>query len=342
MNILIYDGVCPKEYSTNSVKSAPVGGTEATVLRVASGLVDRGFDVTIEQRHREGFVGIEGLSYVPLNSKEAIKLADRPSKVDVVITLRDAGQYVANIARFPKAKHYLWLHDVVSGDYREHLLAHLLPLESKVHVVCVSDFHKVNVIEGLKLIAEKGNLRVTRIYNPIATYATKDPTRLIDDNKLVFFSSPHKGLQEVATMFQMARRIDPALKLYVANPGYYPDAIDMPEGMINLGVLTHEKVLDHVRDALCVFYPNFTFAETFGLVMAEANAVGTPVIAHNFGAAPEVLEHPHQLMDCRQAQSVVDRVLHWKAGNRPVVSGRAEFRLGNVIKDWVKLFDRTK
>lgn len=338
MNILIYDGVCPEPYTTESVKSKPVGGTEATVLRVAEGFLSRGHGVVLAQRNREvaetfgGELLYTTLAFTPLPE----------TSPQVVITLRDAGHYVANQKRFPKAKHYLWLHDVVSGEYRDHLLHHLnLSAESKVHVVCVSDFHKTNVIDNLREIAARGNLRVTRIYNPIAPYVVKDPNVMIDHNKLVFFSSPHKGLKETAHMFQMIRRIDPEMRLYVANPGYFPDATDFPEGMVNVGVLPHKQVLEHVRNALCVFYPNYVFAETFGLVMAEANAVGTPVLTHPLGAANEVLEHPHQFLDCRNYKDVVDRVLHWKNGNRPVVSGRPEFKLDNVLKDWVRLFDRT-
>lgn len=327
-DILFYDGVCPKPYTRQTLE--PMGGTEATVLRIADALSDRGYNLILEQRHRtSSMVAPDGLNYTPLDHTPSIV------SPKVVVTLRDAGHYVANKIRFPKAKHYIWLHDVMSGDYSTHLRMHLKGQEGTL--LTVSDWHKTNVLNELHDHSLYGSLRVKRVYNPLASYAVKDANLAYHKHKLVYFSSPHKGLDYVLKLFGYLRNIDPRFELYLANPGYYADKTDLPPGVINLGSLTHERVLDHVRSALCVFYPNTVFAETFGLVYAEANALGTPVIAHPIGSAKEVLTHPHQVLDCYDYKAVVDRVIKWSKGERPIVSARKEFRLDAVIAEWIKL-----
>lgn len=329
-DILIYDGVCPKPYTLQTLKDEPMGGTEATILRVAEALHDKGYYPVLEQRNRTIFEDSGGVAFVPLGY--SVHLNPK-----VVITLRDAGHYLSNKVRFPKAKHYLWLHDVASGDYGLHLRMHLKGQEGTL--VTVSDWHRTNVRENLSDASLYGSLRVKRVYNPLGSDVVKDAQPAYHNNKLVYFSSPHKGLDQVLQMFGYLRNIDPKFELYIANPGYYANKTDLPPGVINLGALTHNKVLDHVRSALCVFYPNQVFPETFGLVYAEANAVGTPVIAHPIGSAREVLMHPHETPDCRDYKAVIDRVIKWSKGERPIVSARKEFRLDNVISEWIKLFD---
>lgn len=325
--ILFYDGVCPKPYTLQTLKDEPMGGTEATVLRVAEGLAAKGYDIIIEQRNREVHDSEGVLYYNPTGGKRL--------NPKVVITLRDAGHYVANKRRFPEAKHYIWLHDVMSGDYSTHLRMHLKGQEGTL--LTVSDWHKTNVLNELHDHSLYGSLRVKKVYNPLASYAVKDAQPAYHNHKLVYFSSPHKGLDQVLQLFGYLRNMDPKFELYIANPGYYANRTDLPAGVVNLGSLSHEAVLNHVRSALCVFYPNTVFAETFGLVYAEANAVGTPVIAHPIGSAKEVLTHPHQVLDCYDYKAVVDRVIKWSKGERPIVSSRKEFRLDAVIGEWLKL-----
>lgn len=111
-----------------------------------------------------------------------------------------------------------------------------------------------------------------------------------------------------------------------------------------LGTLTPSQVHQEVAGALAVFYPQTTFAETFGLVFAEANALGTPVLAHPLGSAEEVLSAggAGQVMDLTEDEVVVDQIALWRDGGRPEVRGAAQFRLETVTKTWLDLLKEEK
>jgi hypothetical protein len=128
--------------------------------------------------------------------------------------------------------------------------------------------------------------------------------------------------------------------LYVANPGYYKDAEELPDGVIKLGQdLSHWDLLGHIGTSLCTFYPQTVFEETLGLVYVESNAMGTPVLAHDLGAAFEVLNDPRQIVNCGIVDNVVSTVLRWSAGERPTVGLNKTFKLTEVMKTWIKLID---
>jgi glycosyltransferase involved in cell wall biosynthesis len=95
----------------------------------------------------------------------------------------------------------------------------------------------------------------------------------------------------------------------------------------------------HVREALCVFYPQNALSETFGMVFAESNAVGTPVLAHDFGSAREILSSSDQLVDAEDHAAIVAKLRAWREGNRPRVSLRSELRASNVIAQWRRLLE---
>jgi glycosyltransferase involved in cell wall biosynthesis len=314
MKILFRDVVTPKPYDVDSLLTGRMGGTEATVARIVRELDSRKFEVYLSHRFNE----------ITCNNP------------DLVITLRDAKEFRVMKDKYPEARHYLWMHDVVSGEYAEHMKQCLS--DGGVHeLIAVSQWHKNQILNALPELSIKGVLKVTVIYNPVESYCTRRTE--YSPHKLIFISSPHKGLDQALDIFQALRTLYADYTLYVANPGYYEDKKDLPEGVIDLTVrnLSHKELMDEVGSSLCLFYPQSVFPETFGIVYAEANALGVPVIAHDIGAAREVLDGQSQVINCKYVDNVVKTVLEWSKGERPTVNGRKEFRLSEVTKDWVKL-----
>ena len=320
MNVLIVDGTCPKPYDPQTLATEGMGGTEATVIRISEAL-GRSHPTTVEQHNRTEYTeGKEPWThYAP---------ADSCVEADVVISLRYPALLPLMQKRFPNARHLFWCHDLAMHDYCEQLIQ-----MSGFETICVSNFHKQQYTDMLRQHGYKNQFPIHVLYNPIPDDLTPDGTSY-DKNKLIWTSSPHKGLDYGLSVFSELYRRNPDFRLYVANPGYLPSHAQEQEGVIALGSLPHSQLLIHLRSSLCLLYPNTVFPETFGIVLAEANAVGTPVIANAMGAAPEVLYHPNEFTDCRHMQVVVDRVMAWHNGERPKVRCKPQFRLSNVIKAW--------
>lgn len=323
--VLFIDEVCPFPYDANTIAERACGGTESSVIRVAEGLAATGlFSVYVEQ-HNSEYPRRYGAMYC------APGICSDP---DYVISLRSPETLRRAKERFPKARrHYAWNHDLMAPATAREFVS-----QSDFTAIAVSNFHKTQIQQALYPQGYTGQFPVKVIYNPIDDSLAPDETP-VDPNKLVFFSSPHKGLEYALEVFKNLRSFNPRFNLFVANPGYLSDASCSSDGVHILGSLRHSDALSHVRGALCVFYPNYIFPETFGLVFAEANSVGTPVLTHPIGSAREVLFHPSETMDCRNVRTVIDRVLAWHSGNRPKVKANPKFRLSNVIASWRKLLN---
>lgn len=329
-NILFVDSLCPAPYDPDILANRGLGGTEATVVRIAEGLAkDLGRaagKIIVLQRGRQR-VSTHHAIYGPLEGRwvnqpwDAVVVLRSPSLLDQVKKLCPASQLI------------WWLHDL--ADDR---LGHPAIAETNPVIVTVSDFHRWNIFEGIQQRTPNYTPQLLRIYNPIDDDLNADDSPL-DRNKLVFFSSPHKGLSWTLRVFAEVLPVNPAFRLHVANPGYFASAVppEHPGSLHDLGSLPHKEIIRHARESLCVFYLNYCFPETFGLILAEANAVGTPVLTHPMGAAPEILQDHRQLVDVRDVNQVIERLMCWHESGRPVVSANEQFRLATVVREWKKL-----
>ncbi len=359
-SVLFFDPNCQTPYSTQTLREAALGGTEASVARIAEAL-----GAQVMQHNRSVAEG----RFLPPGDARGI---------EHLIILKDARTVRGICERFPGARVYLWVHDLLRpGSKRGRRLAASAAAlaELDVTLVCVSDFQRRQAeatLSGAGVDVGTGSgkrVRTVTIYNPVDDALTPDGA-VVDPTKLVFFSSPNKGLALTLDAFQAARRAMPDLRLRVGSPGYKSlrrAGMQRVDGKVDgvewLGPLPHARILAEVRTALCVFYPNFELPETFGLVLAEAKAVGTPVLTHDCGAAAEVLADPRQVLPItpgvrlyeRAAQCFpnrarpylvpwaarlgvfepyVDRVRVWRAGARPATGPDARFRLTTVAQRW--------
>ncbi|GEM_PF-530612 len=393
--VLIFDPACPAPYSRRTLDEAALGGTEATVVRVAEAL-----DALVMQHNR---AEVEG-RYRP--AARAAAAGDLPGHepaeklltprdesraspahhVEHLVVLRDPRAIQPLCERFPGARPYLWLHDLVrQGSKRGRRLAAAAGVLARrgVTIVCVSDFQRAQAEAVLAQAGVAGRIRAVTIYNPIDDGLVPNGAP-VDADKLVFFSSPNKGLAFALDAFRAIRRELPRMRFCIGNPGYKSLLMAGVQsagatvlrrsaagvGIEWLGPLPHARILAEVRTALCVFYPNFVLPETFGLVLAEANAVGTPVLTHDCGAAAEVLRDPRQLLPVAPAarryeraarfvpgalrpalaawaarrgvfEPYVDRIRAWRGGERPLVAPDPRFRLTAVARRWRALLDGT-
>jgi glycosyltransferase involved in cell wall biosynthesis len=348
-SILFFDPVCQKPYDTRTVHLAATGGTEASVTRIADTL-----GAFVMQHNRTEDYGryrapgrIPGITHVVLN--------------------RDSRALPWVHQLFPHARVYLWVH-------------HHFPLGSKlflrfastesflrdmdVTIVCVSNQQRYELDTMLPLLGLR-NVKTCTIYNPVDDELTPDGSG-VDERKLVFFSSPNKGLKYTLDAFRELRRRMQDLRLLVGNPGYKIRHFPEIEGVEYLGPQPQALIHAQVRSALCMFYPNFVYPETFGLVLAESKALGTPVLTHDCGAAAEIVADPEQVLPLSSAQvlyedvfgmlgagwrrlparlaasaglfdSYVERIRSWRSGRRPVTAPDPRFKLTTIVDQWRSL-----
>ncbi|MFN4100647.1 MAG: glycosyltransferase [Pararhodobacter sp.] len=322
--LAIVDVQAPRAYSGAPGELSRLGGTEATVTRIAEGLVATQ-SVDVFQAARNQCQRVNGVAYLPFSAGQP--LAGNPHEIIVI----NAWKVAVRLRRHhPALRIWVWLH-VYPGRHNRAMGAALV--KADIGVICVSRSHA----ERLAAFLPGPLPRITHIFNPIPDALAPDSTSR-DPDRLLFASSPHKGLDEIFTLFAQLRQRWPALCLAVADPGYlhWPTGAP-PEGVVFLGRLDPPALMDQMRRSLCLFYPQTRFAETFGLVIAEANAVGCPALVHRgLGANDEICSTIDQGVDGTDIDAIAARLLRWR-GTAPVVTARPEFRQSAVLADWGRL-----
>ncbi len=121
----------------------------------------------------------------------------------------------------------------------------------------------------------------TRLTAQIAAAATAPPTR----DFVLFAGDPglHKGIDTVTR----AWRQQPAPPLPLVMAITRPVSVALPDNVTSMQ-LSRPKVLDAIRNALCVVVPS-TWDDPCPTVALEALSLGTPVIAAAVGGLPEVI-----------------------------------------------------
>lgn len=346
-SILFFDPSCQQPYDTRTLEHRATGGTEASVTRVADVL-----DAYVIQHNRTEIYG-------------RYRSPQRIAGVERVVLNRDSRALPIVRELYPHARIYLWVHDQLHpGSKRGRRLASTARLlrDMEVTIVCVSDSQRRGVEATLRDIGVADAVRAMTIYNPVDEELAPDGTP-VDERKLVFFSSPNKGLHFALDAFRTLRRAMPDLRLVVGNPGYKASRVTSVTGVEFLGARPQASIHAEVRSSLCTFVPNFMVPETFGLVFAESHALGTPVLTVDCGAALEIVGDPQQVLPVRCAwrlyeiavgaisprwraapgrlaaaaglfDAYVERIRSWRCGARPLTGPDSRFRLSTVAERW--------
>ena len=349
-SVLFWDPSCLRPYDTRTVLNEAIGGSESSLSRIADAL-----DAYVIQHNREEACG----RYRP---------PGRIPGITHVVISRDLRALPGVREIYPDARYTLWVHDQINpGSTRGRRLASMAAVlrDLSITIVCVSDAQRRGVEATLRCMDVGERVRAQTIYNPVDGTLTPDGSP-VDRDKLVFFSSPNKGLKFTLDAFRAMRRQMPELRLLVANPGYKTDRSARIQGVSWLGPQPQARIHAEVRTALCTFCPNFVIPETFGLVFAESMALGTPVLTHDCGAASEVIGDREQLLPvthwhrayeralggmsshfrsgpARLAAQLglfdpyIERIRAWRAGERPRTGPDPRFALMAVADRWREL-----
>ena len=123
---------------------------------------------------------------------------------------------------------------------------------------------------------------------------------------------------------------------------YFDDAIKPQiEGtnVIHLGSITQQEKIDFLRQAAAVLFP-IQWEEHFGLVMIEAMACGTPVVAIKRGSVPEVIDPGITGFYCDRAEDLPALVKQALELDRHKIRQHAvtRFTIGRMVNDYLDLY----
>jgi glycosyltransferase involved in cell wall biosynthesis len=137
---------------------------------------------------------------------------------------------------------------------------------------------------------------------------------------------------------KMAAKVDPADRVY------YEAAV---EPLLNhpliefVGEISDAEKNDFVGNAMALVCP-YDWPEPFGLVLIEALACGTPVLAYRRGSIPEIIDHGSTGFVCETVDEMVDAV-----GQVPLLERRRcraafdeRFTADRMARDYVALYER--
>jgi glycosyltransferase involved in cell wall biosynthesis len=163
----------------------------------------------------------------------------------------------------------------------------------------------------------------------------------------------HKGL---SILIRALRYLDPSTTLVVVGGGnwfshYKADAENagVADRVVFAGIISEEELPLYYRGADLTVLPTYTDAEGFGMVLAEANACGRPVIGTNVGGIPSLIQDQHNgllvepgdLRGLVQAISIVlsDGKLAKTLGQNGFEKIRSGFTWDHAVSRTMKVYD---
>jgi glycosyltransferase involved in cell wall biosynthesis len=181
---------------------------------------------------------------------------------------------------------------------------------------------------------------VKHIYNPVQDeiYKPKDLELTYNKDLMIWAASPHKGLGRAIQLFKRIHEKLPKLHLAIAHPGYFnidTIALQSVPGVSLLGPISCRRLWGYLQNSLCLYYPS-TYPETFCNLLAEANALGVPMLGFNHGVLKQTVSSRDQLVE-ESDDAIVNQAIKWYNGDRPKVSGNEDYKLSTVVFKWISL-----
>lgn len=210
--------------------------------------------------------------------------------------------------------------------YRRLIVPRILPKCSKI--ITVSNFERQRISKTLNI----PNDRLIAIYNGFNNHfcvAPKDKTTIrkyIEDDPYIFFlgnTDPKKNTTRVLKAYNIyLNRSEKKLPLLIADlDETFIDNILEKENLKGIkphlrfpGYIANKDLAALYGSAFVFLYPSLR--ESFGIPMLEAMACGTPIIAGNTSAMPEVAGEDALLVDPFDEQDIANKILELEKDNK--------------------------
>ncbi len=279
----------------------------------------------------------------------------KKSNVNVVWTFHDCWPFTGKCAHFTKAKCYKWkTHcqnckqlNTYPDSIRDRTFKNFN--DKKEYFTSIDKFHIVTVSNWLKETVENSFFKgknIKCIYNGIDTNVFKPVQstlrkKLGIENKFVILGvasvwNSGKGLNE---FIELSKKIDDDSVIILI--GLLDEQIeDLPKNMI--GISRTENIEELVKFyTLADVFINLSIEETFGLVVAEALACGTPAIVYDSTACPEVVELKEScIVKSHNIDELTKKINFFKIMNEKlVIKLNKKFNLNEMLSHYVDLYN---
>jgi len=321
------------------------GGIELVVDELARGLVAAGHDVTLFAT---------GDSTCPVPTKWALEHAEGMRIGMVVPELRHVLHAYAEISadhdivhdhtvmgpfyceRYPR----LPVVTTVHGPLNDELTDLYRAIATRVPVICISRAQHAAAPE----------VRVAGVIHhgiDATNFPMGDGSGDAEGEYLLFLGrmAPDKGAHRAIEIARNAgMRVLLAAKMRETwERAYYEEQVAplLASDAVYLGEVSHERKVELLTGARALLFP-IRWNEPFGMVMLEAFACGTPVLAFPEGAAPEVVEDGRTGFLCEDDAAMAEALEHIDALERADCRAAAEgyFATERMVADHVSLYER--
>lgn len=214
-----------------------------------------------------------------------------------------------------------------------------LPNRNIVFTACSNYCVSTGDIEG----------RWQTVYNTIDFSAHQLNEHVEDDAPLIFLGRLDR-IKGAHTAIAVAKQTSG--KLWIAGNipetaggrAYYQQEVEPlidNQQIIYLGALNDSEKNKYLGKAKALLFP-IEWDEPFGMVMVEAMACGTPVIAYNRGAVPEIVTEGVNGFIVNNEREMADAILLIKSINRITCRADAEARFNTpaVAQTYLNLFEQ--
>jgi glycosyltransferase involved in cell wall biosynthesis len=278
----LYEAVPPRLY----------GGTERVVAHLTDALVDLGHDVTLFS------------SGDARTKAELVVVRDQAIRLDPALLKSDLAAHMAMLAEVRRQAHrfdVIHFHtDMIHFPMFEDMAGKTLTtLHGRLDLKDLPGVYRrwpqyplVSISDSQRQPLPFANWAGTVLHGMAAEiYDFNDKP----EGYLAFLGriSPEKGPDRaIAIAKRLGKKLKIAAKIDAADRAYFHDEI---EHLLDVPLIEFVgEIGDHQKSAFlgkadALLFP-IAWPEPFGLVMIEAMACGTPVIAYDYGSVPEVIE----------------------------------------------------
>ena len=275
---------CPPQsaypFDEEIYKTKPLGGSETALVQMAKYLKElTKRPVKVFNMREETLVAESGVEYI---SNKTLNEYLSKNKPHVHIAWRH------NI-KLTNAPTYLWCHDLTTPTVES--------VKNFNKLICLSDFHK-NYVMAKQNVSES-MIWVSR--NGITPEKFKFERKVKNPNKLVWMSSPDRGLERAILVVEKCREKYPDLELHVYygldnlykyGLGHLADKLKAMmqerEWVKYHGFTEQSKMYHEVSDAVCWVHP-CNFIETFCITALEMLELGIYPVTRKLGALANTL-----------------------------------------------------